>query len=496
LTLDQAGVLVLHLLQNFFKMRVPLLALAAVTLFLVVAFTQLPLFGVDGESSDHTGKPSDGAGTIAPILVPLSPPYTQAVTTIQRVTPAAAAIPDAQQGGICPASKAFQPLGNFTFWGKPATVASTCQTSGLNNQLSLWLAIWHCHERRYLTAKRNESTQERRELDVPFRWKDISCAPTGGKDAGSKFQVGSADYEYAWFRWSEIFEIVAPRGTASYAPLCLADHYTWSEGGAEQKKCPPSLGKAGQGTPLWWDLRGRLQLRDHILNYARCTMLGRCGGEEDDLEAAAAGNATAMMPASVGKTLGIHVRRGDYKHFCEGLMGTRGVRAFRTVEFHWLQGKTRSLGRKTMDTCAPSDELVLEHVATFVRRDPTITRVAIVTNSAAFETWFRRRVAEVLPGVAVVSTQNMPSYWPPAVRPHATPASATDEARTARVSEIERSWVDIATLALSDVMVLNRYSTFSGSAVNERVLDAVRRGLLDPNDITPEQRAALNVWWW
>lgn len=442
---------------------------------------------------------------------------------------------DPISAAVCPLrSNTHRELGTFPFWGKQMNASFPCPAAGMNNQLTLMLAFWHCFES--LEKKKTLHKDGAPDLSLPragFRWKDVSCSPTGGKEGNRRFVVGSADYVYAWFRWSEAFRVLpAPRispaeNRSSVTTLCLHDSYSWKEH-AELARCQSNIGHL-YGRREWWDLRGRL------LPHPRYRVLMQCifetaassssplsgGAAVDDatrsmhrstfaecIQRAAKGDRgdAAAMESSSSNVLGIHVRRGDYAHFCKGLTGSSGIRKFRVPPYKWLAAASRSLSGRFPDTCAPSDALVLQHLRRLLDTPEAAVRTLfIASNSPAFVAAVRNGLAPTHPNVQVVSLPEalaallQPSSaspgaleWPSELRTAAMAGGGGGDGqrdRAATVTTTDKVMLDIVGLAMSGFVVLNRYSTFSQSVVDERVLDG---RLLDFVTL----RGAQKVLWW
>ena len=400
--------------------------------------------------------------------------------------------------------KTFEDLGTFPFWGKRMNSSWPCPASGMNNQLTLLLAFWHCFE----TKQRRPRLQATLAATPGFRWKDISCSPTGGKDGARRYAVGSADYTYSWFRWSEVYHILdAPRhreeSTAPVAStLCLHDSYSWNEH-PPLRRCASNIGHL-YGSRTWWDLRGRLEPHARYAEFIRCffaaatnaatarptddgtsmkAAMAQCLAAPSKEEADRTTRAVQQPRGLARRVLGVHMRRGDYAHFCDGLHGSSGIRKFRVPPFRWLRGAAASLSNKFPDTCAPSDATVFGHIRGLLSNrssSPSSAAIAVLfvaSNSAAFVTAVRAAIASSHPDVLVASladalalVENGDQQWPERFRDN-----ANRNGRSAVMSLTDKSMLDIIALAMSDVVVLNRYSTFSQSVIDERVLRAASR---------------------
>lgn len=471
----------------------------------------------------------------------------------------AQSIPPARQANLSVAcvgrSSRRTPLpGTFTFFGKPSNSSSTCPTSGMNNQLTLVLALTECAAARRLRV---------------FRWKDISCTPTGGKEAPCgassrrRYAVGGADYDYAWFRWSDIFEVASP-SAAVPVTLCLRDEHSWSEH-TELKGCPVS--PPPYGSSRYWSIRSTMMLRPQFGALAECFLRAavhpdtapfwaaiaaremdsvnrtsssvscdrpRVSSQTDDEGTATWKNALSAMSAfwrscggnvsreerdRTGGTpfVGAHIRRGDYENFCEGIVGNSGASKFRVPPYFWLGNNASVLSTRSargrshiLSACVPGDALVASHVVRLLRKlprgatdTPTLMGgggasssvngdapplAVVATNSPSALRALRMGVAAVLPSAKVVafrdwldalrevgnsndnggsSDRRGPSSplltWPAGLfhstTENAAPFTATDA-----------SLMDTVLLSLAAPVVLNRYSTFSQSAIDFRVL--------------------------
>ena len=404
---------------------------------------------------------------------------------------------------LCPVlPSSFSPLTTFTFWGKPMNRSSPCPTAGMNNQVVMILALMHC------------ATQQSG-YDL-FKFKDITCSPTGGKEGKKQYRVGSEDYSYTWFRWTEVFRVgVLPQGKR----LCLADEYSWSEH-AWMKKCPTFVDQI-YGKKGYWDLRGALRLHpwfdtlaaDFLTEYAqleekhpshakgpqRRQVLHQLDGGRSEPSSSGDSQSVEMnfnegedlVSSLVFPFIAMHVRRGDYENFCRQTSKTSGKSKFRTAPYLWLRrSNSTELSKKFMTACFPSLTQIVGHTKTLRSKFPHINKLFVATNSKSFLDAFRfaLRNTEGLSQLKVItfaefletpeSAKLLEAYWPR--RQGSDPSSRID---APVLTEAELSMMDVNIISMAEVMVLNRYSTFSQSAVDFRVL---RTG-----DI-----AGMNVHWW
>jgi hypothetical protein len=476
----------------------------------------------------------------------------------------------------------YKELGNFPFWGKIMNSSFPCPAAGMNNQLTLLLAYWYCQEqmqKRKISSSEEEGHQDDEALTI-FKWKDISCSPTGGKDGNRKFVVGSSDYNYAWFRWSEVFEPrLVPRyyhlssqqqkkidddnnkkekipNSVGNSALCLHDSYTWKEH-PELAKCNSNIGHL-YGTRTWWDLRGRLEPRTRFTNFAKCFLEAASFSaqaeedhveessklkevEEDEISEATTEGAKILTLTSPFKkqflkciskisrhhsprhdenekqeqkekennndkslfsngVLGLHIRRGDYAHFCAGLKGSSGIRKFRVPPFKWLSKLNEQLSTKFPDTCAPSDSKIVDHIQRIVLQAASkknqkkstsgsglLHTVFIASNSqsliekirSSLENLYNKKVLKrKLQVLSLTDITGRTESKQDAEKIHQIwPDELYDEKwrqerfwRAQRYSLTDKVMLDILILSLCQVVVLNRYSTFSQSVIDERVL--------------------------
>ncbi|CUI15305.1 Hypothetical protein, putative [Bodo saltans] len=364
-----------------------------------------------------------------------------------------------------------------------------------------------------------------------FRFKDITCSPTGGKDSAAgkprrQFRVGSDDYEYQWFRWSELFHIrnpITPKGRA----LCLADAHTWSEH-PWMKKCPTFVDHI-YGTPAFWEMRKALALHSWFQTLSR-ELIHHYGGTGGD--SAAVLNDTAAVevvdaaqpPGMNPPFLALHVRRGDYENFCRQTAKSSGVKKFRTAPFVWSMRATdaqltdvvglrpdqrpKQLSSSFMASCFPTTQKIISHVGALCTKNPLIRFLYLATNSRSFlEELSSGLAASEVPcarRLPVVTLQKYldeqhalgdlkakyHGYW--GRRQWSLEAIKTEDADDIRTSatispavitETERSLLDVNILSFSSSMVLNKYSTFSQSAIDFRM---VREGTLN----------GTMIYWW
>ena len=404
--------------------------------------------------------------------------------------------------------RSFEPLGSFFFWGKWQTAAEPCPTSGFNNQLSLVFALVACAAKNQAAFKLTE-----------FRWNDISCTPTGGKIGRSSFRVGSDDYEYAWFRWSEIFAVPDPmrathRGDAAAdatttttakprLPLCLSDNFTWSEHPVVKRRCATNIGHL-YGSPEYWRYRALLPLRPRYERLARCFIrfaaAHRAAGAGDwaalseNATAAAAARAAwrncgapsdGSADAELPLTVGLHVRRGDYENFCRGIVKNSGQKKFRVPPFVQLRSNATAGfvsealedGKHVMRVCLPDNDAVKRGLDRAVRGPndgaAKATVVVVATND-------KQLLKAALAGsakdggalavdfrgflLAAHGGDEAAAKWPPAL--HAAEEGDEAFARWVAFKPTDHAMLDVVLLSLCRRVVLNRYSTFSQTALD------------------------------
>ncbi|RNF10478.1 hypothetical protein TraAM80_01524 [Trypanosoma rangeli] len=419
------------------------------------------------------------------------------------------------QGCDMPRSS-FESLGDFWFWGQKMNSSWPCLTSGMNNQLMLLMGRLHCLAVRDARRGAAPSSSAAPSAGNPkhmsfFKWNDITCSPMGGKEGRHRYAVGGDDYTYTWFRWSELLvfaDIRVRRGTGgavgpsqvTLGPLdnvdtspqpaevhvtrvCLSDAYGWSEQ-PSLLTCPASVDHIW-GTAVYWDLRR--SLRPHTW-FARAALdfLRRRGISPSPLQ------------KHMHAVMALHVRRGDYKKFCRENEHGRGRHKYRVPPFvylkRWRHVNSSILGTNFWEECHPSLLHIVATIANVTQTYTHITKVMLMTNVARF----RAQLAVALRGqpatrhltllsFVAASADNAgkdtdvgllhveragvgevpPSYWPR----HAT-----------YYTESEAAWMDLTLISLAEVMVLNRYSTFSHSAVDLHILR--------------EKRLAAKLFWW
>ena len=386
------------------------------------------------DSNDHSnGGQSDAAATAKGRGSQSSSAYDAAST-------------NALQSVVCPdisPPTTFANLTSFPFWGTTMNTSSPCPTSGMNNQISMLLGLMYCATQQrnriaftgsgtvasdteddhliphslvesFLAPDGNSNSASQAEASSPsaspaaavalpfqlFRFKDISCTPTGGKEGRKSFKVGSSDYEYAWFRWSEIFdfggrgalgavrqhnpsgsafaalvdghaataaendgggggsaglgggEIAAPTAAVPTVRVCLRDDFTWSEHRWMKARGCLTTVDHFYGTAAYWRLRALMPLHRwyyalaaEFLRYARRGRGGDGGvliDEEKEEKNSTVlkknrSNRRQQLSINQEKTLAIHVRRGDYVNFCQGTASSSGVKKFRIAPFVWFK---------------------------------------------------------------------------------------------------------------------------------------------------------------
>jgi hypothetical protein len=473
-------------------------ALVAALLIVLLHTTALPSrllsSGDDGGSPTvgFTAAPRSYAPRTAPIV--LAPSLTNA-----DVAQAQQAI-DLRCGAR---PRSFQPLGTFRFWGKDTNESFPCPTAGFNNQLQMHVALFHCAMRSKLP-------------DRAWRFKDITCSPTGGREGGVKFAVGGADYEYAWFRLSEVYDVargiaafaVASRGTPSNPPLvvCLNDSYTWKEHPTQMGRCETNIGHL-YNTPEYWQARQVFAFKEryHTLGYCFVRWAAETRGAVDKASdywdtctLTATESLLVKHVSSAVATLGIHVRRGDYEHFCRGIVGNSGKSKFRTPPFLAFRRNSTSFaaGKQVMKACSPDDATIMHHVRNVAQAlerqngagDAGIVVLAIATNAPSVVSMVRAELAKQASSRVVAVTlkefikaatigRGLPRHWPPGLG-------------GGNITMNDRGVLDVALLSKMDAVILNRYSTFSHSAVDERVM---RRGMRAGAEPT---LGGLQLHWW
>ncbi|RNF20918.1 uncharacterized protein Tco025E_03623 [Trypanosoma conorhini] len=406
--------------------------------------------------------------------------------------------------------RSFEPLGEFRFWGRTMNASWPCPTAGMNNQLMLLMGRLHCLAAREARSFAAASAGGPRHISI-FKWKDVSCTPMGGKEGRRRYAVGGDDYTYTWFRWSELLQFddfrvwrgsggavgpaevtLGPLDNADAAPraaevhvtrVCLSDAYGWSEQ-PSLSTCPASVDHIW-GTAVYWDLRRAL--RPHAwFERAAVAFLRRRG------------IAPSPSQQHMHAVMSLHVRRGDYKKFCRENEHGRGRRKYRVPPFvylkRWRHVNSTIVGKNFWEECYPSLQHIVATVAKVTHAHAHITKVMLMTNVAGFRAQLAVALRQLpatrhltllsfvaasaddkardtdagsrhagLAGVGEVP----PSYWP---------------RRVAYYTKAEAAWMDITLISLAEVMVLNRYSTFSHSAVDLHILR--------------EKRLAAKLLWW
>jgi hypothetical protein len=422
--------------------------------------------------------------------------------------------PVATHTSSCPVpSSTFKPLTSFTFWGKTMNTSSPCPTAGLNNQLTMVLGLLHC-------------SLQQTSADKLFRFKDITCSPTGGKDSASgkprrQFRVGSDDYEYQWFRWSELFEVHNPIASHDRS-LCLADTHTWSEH-AWMKKCPTFVDHI-YGTRAFWEMRKTLALHEWFQTLSR-ELIQHYGNRDSGSQGETAARPSGAVRDDDPPFLALHVRRGDYENFCRQTAKSSGVKKFRTAPFVWSMRATdgqlgevgfrpdhrpKQLSSSFMSSCFPTTQKIVAHVGALCVKRPSTQFIYVATNSKSF----LQELASGLAASDVTCARQLPivtleryleeqnalgelkakfhGYW--GRRQFArnvaggdlkegSGAAAASTIAPAVITETEKSLLDVNILSFASSMVLNKYSTFSQSAIDFRM---VREGTLN----------GTMIYWW
>ena len=342
-------------------------------------------------------------------------------------------------------------IGSFTFYGKQMNTSSACPTAGMNNQLVMLLGFIKC--------------AQSKNIDV-FLWKDISCSPTGGKDKGGRFAVGSDDYDYAWFRWSEVFDIHNPvyqvpseRSSGVAFPealpkLCFRDEFTWSENKQWMQRCPPFIDHF-YGTKDYWSLRSLLPVRQRYVDAVR-----RIVGDK--------------------RYLALHVRRGDYQKFCKETKGSSGEKKFRIAPYKWLGRNATSLSRSFLGSCAPSSQSVFAAVKDIVGKSAAkgmpYDFIFLATNSPGFTQEFRTAMTDGPQVMTLADVLQANRNVPEVCRVVKT--------------HTDKVVMDILLLSMGSDVILNRYSTFSQSVIDFHVLHQQGR------DSAGAGTVGMKVYWW
>ncbi|ORC91123.1 uncharacterized protein TM35_000061280 [Trypanosoma theileri] len=486
--------------------------------------------------------------------------------------------------------RSFQPLGEFKFWGKVMNASWPCPTSGMNNQLMMMMGKLFClseaeakrgaavssngnsHDNNNNNNNNNNSNSGGKEVGIVnkhspsvavFKWKDITCSPTGGKEGKRRYAVGGDDYVYMWFRWSELMEFSEVRlhatatsvnavgyaGVVSLLPtanettqkeekekkgeqeqqqllktshdathvthICLSDVYGWSEQ-PWLSSCPASV-DAIWGTAVYWDMRYALKLHTWFEKTA-VDFLQRHGV------------ARSPSQSHLHAVLGLHIRRGDYEKFCRENAHGKGRRKYRVPPFvylkRWKHPNNTILGANFWDACYPSLQQIITTVATITAKYTHIRTVMLMTNSVFFRKALTDALRErkdtqhlnVLSFVAAAPDRNRATTTNTNTNTTTTSeggdnrsnvdihssnnnntiTTTTTTTTTAVAGEVppsywgrsgaayyttaEAAWMDIALISLAEVMVLNRYSTFSHSVVDVHILR--------------EKRLASKLYWW
>jgi hypothetical protein len=430
--------------------------------------------------------------------VPTSPP----VEKTQREAPpalgtASASVIHADVARRCGYEKprSFEPLGSFSFWGKTMNSSWPCPTSGMNNQFTMLVALFHCA----MGGGTGNSPRE-----AAFRFKDITCSPTGGRQGKTSYRVGSDDYEYAWMRWSEIFDI--ERGLASFAAaagtperppsvLCLNDSFTWKEH-PSMGRCSTNIGHL-YGSESYWAARRVFVFRERYHALARCFVAWAAAGA-DTTSAADHWQRCHSQDGEAGKTarlVGIHVRRGDYEGFCKGIVHNSGKSRFRTPPFVYFgtrKATALSVSKQVMRACAPDDRAVKYGLKRALASSAAeggahTTVIAVATNAAGLVATLAKD-AELKASGAVVSS--IGDFVDAVKERTGTPAATWPAALGGGpVTRTDLSVLDMTVLSRADAAVLNRYSTFSQSAIDERIIRS-------PKAMVEGTLAGMQLFWW
>lgn len=475
--------------------------------------------------------------------------------------------------------------------------SSPCPTSGMNNQIAMLLGLMYCatHQKDaghsagenvatilnsdfqaflasqnpFLSIKDHNQASSRSLKLSPsiFHFKDISCSPTGGKEGSKRYKVGSDDYDYAWFRWSEIFDVngegavasLVDANTKSVHPsitrVCLRDQFSWSEHKWMKARTCATTVDHFYGTDLYWRIRGLLPLHQWYFRLAEEFLIWASNkGKDTDRSSIIDGNqrgsSTTLIKTIQARTLAIHVRRGDYYNFCKNTAKSSGVKKFRIAPFIWmknngakseaagladiqqLEGSEKklshynnkflnltsvsSLSSKFMDSCAPLDWKVFQAVEGILaenakRCSPSsshatiecIDTLIVMTNSKEFYSNIKAHFSAKAAGLKIVSMHDWMQteankdanrdaegllaqalkkvQWP--VRRTKDSDEQSQHLYASKLTTTEAAMMDVALLSLANTVVLNRYSTFSQSAIDVR---AVRDHTLE----------GLRLYWW
>eukprot|EP00760_Papus_ankaliazontas_P025776 PhM_4_TR2871/c0_g1_i2/m.96928/K03691/POFUT; peptide-O-fucosyltransferase len=299
------------------------------------------------------------------------------------------------------------PNETFPFWGKLQSSSSPCPTAGMNNQLSMMMGLLMCVRRRGVRT---------------FLWKDITCSPTGGKDGRSHYRVGADDYDYSWFRWSDVLNV-------NTSEVCLSDSHSWSQHGTWMRKCPTHT-HGFYGTTEYWTLRRVFDF--HSAYYRLAERMLR----------------EVFMVS--GPYVAVHVRKGDYSNFCRDTAKGSGVKKYLIAPY--VRGVGKGLGTNFMSQCDPSLSDVVKHVAAVAATIGT-RNVFLSTNSAEVE----KELSSAQHGLTIFTMPKKKVMFD------------EDDGESDRGVELVQSHrvvLSLILLARGEAKILNRYSTFSQTALD------------------------------
>eukprot|EP01062_Namystynia_karyoxenos_P013269 TRINITY_DN14789_c0_g2_i1.p1 TRINITY_DN14789_c0_g2~~TRINITY_DN14789_c0_g2_i1.p1 ORF type:complete len:521 (+),score=107.23 TRINITY_DN14789_c0_g2_i1:85-1647(+) len=387
------------------------------------------------------GVPAGGALLHGGIRTPRPPPRPAPAPPTRGQGPVfdVLSLPPPAPPPTCPVAPATGPVPRFIR-------KKTCRIVGLNNQLVLILWSYLCERKR-----RREQGEE---LGV-VQWRDISCT---SERVGNK-KAGYVDSKH--FRWSALLN------TPLSIPLCFSDGADW----VRTDNCPYVAGREeGRkhewgASAEWWAARRSLDWRPRYYSAAQWYVKRTFGGEP---------------------YIAVHLRRGDFLYHCrkEDRHLLKGLEPKLAPVDSWLYLTERSgdpnrssLSKTFMNACYPPFTTVVQ----------ALRRVAANVGVKQFFVTCTERTGKYSPGgtfqrmMAPLKVASLPyrsgSFAEAQQEPFAAPDALELE------TGVHKDIVDLAVISMGAHLVLNRFSTFSGTAVEMAIL----HGRVRPN--------GSNVWW-
>eukprot|EP01065_Artemidia_motanka_P000021 TRINITY_DN10006_c0_g1_i1.p1 TRINITY_DN10006_c0_g1~~TRINITY_DN10006_c0_g1_i1.p1 ORF type:complete len:481 (+),score=129.82 TRINITY_DN10006_c0_g1_i1:188-1444(+) len=235
-----------------------------------------------------------------------------------------------------------------------------------------------------------------------------------------------------FYRFSSV--LTANASHAGAVPVCWADDHK----DPPLQRCEWKHIPSWYGSPAWWKARSHIDFRPEYYRYARSWVHHAVGGR---------------------KYLSLHVRRGDYKTHCAKLRRKR--------EPPWVSF-THDRSHRTLSKdmygagCYPSVQEIVAGVSRVLQDLGGEAAVVVSTNEPELVDDMRKSGHLSVP---VVTFPSDPS-----------------ELRQLRMRLLDAAIVDMALISQADAWILNRFSSFSGTAFEMSTL----HGNMNRS----------RLWWW